>query len=176
MRPPRGDIDDRIRYIVHQLGYVPAMWSVDSQDWRITAGGQTEQGLLANVTEWAKQLPTMKQGGNSLMHDLNNVTVGAAIKALPILHPHVQLSPVGTCAGWRNASYQENATNATGTPSVSASASIPASSAPVPTASSLQVTPAGSIAKGAASSASSVDQTIFMTAFTTLFLTFVSML
>ncbi|CAO3681647.1 chitin deacetylase [Rhizopus azygosporus] len=176
MRPPRGDIDDRIRYIVHQLGYVPAMWSVDSQDWRITAGGQTEQGLLANVTEWVKQLPTMKQGGNSLMHDLNNVTVGAAIKALPILHPHVQLSPVGTCAGWHNASYQGNATNVTSTPSVSASASIPASSAPAPTASSLQVTPAGSITKGAASSASSVDQTIFMTAFATLFLTFVSML
>lgn len=42
------------------------------------------------------------------MHDLNNVTVGAALKALPILHPHVQLSPVGVCAGWNNASYQEH--------------------------------------------------------------------
>ncbi|RCH86317.1 chitin deacetylase, partial [Rhizopus stolonifer] len=98
MRPPRGDIDDRVRYIVQQMGYVPAMWSVDSQDWRITAGGQTEALLLSNVTQWAKDAPTLKEGGNSLMHDLNNVTVGAAIKALPILHPHVQLSPVGVCA------------------------------------------------------------------------------
>ncbi|KAI8373360.1 hypothetical protein BD560DRAFT_350940 [Blakeslea trispora] len=100
MRPPRGDIDDRVRYIVKQLGYTPAMWSVDSQDWRITAGGQTEAGLLANVTEWVSKLPTMKTGGNSLMHDLNNVTVGAALKALPILHPKVEISKVSTCAGW----------------------------------------------------------------------------
>lgn len=87
------------------------MWSVDSQDWRITAGGQTEAGLLGNVTEWVNSLSTLTQGGNSLMHDLNNVTVGAAIKALPILHPHVKLSPVGVCAGWNNASYLETAAN-----------------------------------------------------------------
>ncbi|KAI8645678.1 hypothetical protein BD408DRAFT_338207 [Parasitella parasitica] len=112
MRPPRGDIDDRVRYIVNQLGYTPAMWSVDSQDWRITAGGQTEAGLLGNVTQWVNSLPTLTQGGNSLMHDLNKITVGAAIKALPILHPHVKLSPVGVCAGWNNGSYLETAGNA----------------------------------------------------------------
>ncbi|KAI7873720.1 uncharacterized protein EV154DRAFT_527829 [Mucor mucedo] len=105
MRPPRGDIDDRVRYIVNQLGYTPAMWSVDSQDWRITAGGQTEAGLLGNVTQWVNTLSSLtKGGGNSLMHDLNNVTVGAALKALPILHPAVKLSPVGVCAGWASGS------------------------------------------------------------------------
>ncbi|KAG1223778.1 hypothetical protein G6F35_004447 [Rhizopus arrhizus] len=138
MRPPRGDIDDRVRYIAQQLGYVPAMWSVDSQDWRITAGGQTEAMLLANVTQWAKEAPTLKQGGNSLMHDLNSVTVGAAIKALPILHPHVQLSPVGTCAGWKNGSYQ-TATNASTSASVSSGAASPSSS--------VHVTPAGAVAR-----------------------------
>lgn len=82
------------------------MWSVDSQDWRITAGGQTEALLLSNVTQWVNTLSslTTKGGGNSLMHDLNNVTVGAAIKALPILHPAVKLSPVGVCAGWASGS------------------------------------------------------------------------
>ncbi|KAI7906084.1 uncharacterized protein BX663DRAFT_498717 [Cokeromyces recurvatus] len=107
MRPPRGDIDDRVRYIVNQLGYTPAMWSVDSQDWRITAGGQTEAGLLGNVTQWINSLPTLKQGGNSLMHDLTNITVNANIKGLALLHPHVTLVPVGQCAGWNNASYAE---------------------------------------------------------------------
>ncbi|KAI8972337.1 hypothetical protein BDB01DRAFT_845117 [Pilobolus umbonatus] len=107
MRPPRGDIDDRVRYIVNALGYVPAMWSVDSQDWRITAGQQTEAGLLADVTKWAQGVSALTRGGNSLMHDLNEVTVGAALKALPILHPVVKLSPVGTCAGWKNESYLE---------------------------------------------------------------------
>jgi hypothetical protein len=104
------------------------MWSVDSQDWRITAGGQTEAGLLANVTEWANSLSTLTQGGNSLMHDLNNITVGAAIKALPILHPKVKLSPVGVCAGWNNASYVEQM-NAV-TPAAAASSSAGASATP----------------------------------------------
>lgn len=86
------------------------MWSVDSQDWRITAGGQTEAGLLNDVRLWVQGLPNLtKGGGNSLMHDLNNVTVGAALKALPILHPAVKLSPVGVCAGWAaGTSYLEN--------------------------------------------------------------------
>lgn len=84
------------------------MWSVDSQDWRITAGGQTEALLLSNVTQWANTASTLTRGGNSLTHDLNNVTVGAALKAIPILHPKVKLSPVGVCAGWTDASYFES--------------------------------------------------------------------
>lgn len=107
MRPPRGDIDDRVRFIVEKMGYVPAMWSVDSQDWRITAGQQTEAGLLKDVQAWAASVKTLTRGGNSLMHDLNEVTVGAALKALPILHPVTKLTTVGHCAGWTNESYVE---------------------------------------------------------------------
>ncbi|KAI8874872.1 carbohydrate esterase family 4 protein [Backusella circina FSU 941] len=130
MRPPRGDIDDRVRYIVRQLGMVPAMWSVDSQDWRISTGGQTEELLIANVTEWANTAAQLTRGGNSLMHDLSNVTVGADIKALPALHEKVKLSPVGTCAGWNNQSYVEYMNNAatntsTGRGAVTSSSSSP---------------------------------------------------
>lgn len=88
------------------------MWSVDSQDWRITAGGQTEAGLIANVTQWVNSLPTATRGGSSLMHDLSNITLGADLKALPLLHAKVHLSPIGVCAGWVNASYLEQQTNA----------------------------------------------------------------
>ncbi|KAI9478372.1 MAG: hypothetical protein EXX96DRAFT_483780 [Benjaminiella poitrasii] len=126
MRPPRGDIDDRVRYIVNQLGYTPAMWSVDSQDWRITTGGQTEAGLLGNVTQWVNSLPTLTQGGNSLMHDLSNITINADIKGLELLHPHVTLVPVGQCAGWNNASYVETA--AAATPAADASTPVSPSS------------------------------------------------
>lgn len=119
------------------------MWSVDSQDWRITAGGQTEEGLLANVTQWANTASTLTKGGNSLMHDLNNVTVGAALKALPILHPKVKLSPVGVCAGWKDGSYKESPGAAAQQPSASASVAAPAASK--------AVTPAA--ASGASSSA-----------------------
>lgn len=108
------------------------MWSVDSQDWRITAGGQTEAGLLANVTQWVNNIPTSQRGGNSLMHDLNNVTVGADLKALPLLHAKTHLVPVGVCAGWTNASYLEQlqATHPSGgvVPAASQSGSAPHSS------------------------------------------------
>jgi ADP-ribosylglycohydrolase len=130
------------------------MWSVDSQDWRITAGGQTEAGLLANVTEWANSISKLTQGGNSLMHDLNNVTVGAALKSLPILHPKVKLSPVSECAGWKDASYLESPgfTNPQASASASASASVPAG-APAASNSanpSATVVPAAKKAEGAA--------------------------
>jgi hypothetical protein len=123
------------------------MWSVDSQDWRITAGGQTEAGLLANVTQWANSISTLTQGGNSLMHDLNNVTVGAALKALPILHPKVKLSPVGECAGWKDASYLESPGFANPEAAPSAGASGNASQGGKPSAT---VVPAAKKAEGAA--------------------------
>lgn len=117
------------------------MWSVDSQDWRITAGGQTEAGLLANVTQWANTASTLTKGGNSLMHDLNNVTVGAALKALPILHPKVKLSPVGVCAGWKDASYLESPGAAGQQPSASAGVSPAASKGVTPAASGATTAP-----------------------------------
>ncbi|KAI9260176.1 hypothetical protein BY458DRAFT_491828 [Sporodiniella umbellata] len=169
MRPPRGDIDDRVRYIAHQLGYVPAMWSVDSQDWRITTGGQTEALLLSNVTQWAKEAPTLKKGGNSLMHDLNTATVGAAIKALPILHPHVQLSPVGVCAGWTNNSYQNNTQTVPQQTSQQTTQQTIRQSASLSSAPAAQTSATGSIAnKAVASSASITQASLFLVALATV--------
>lgn len=105
------------------------MWSADSQDWRITAGGQTEAGVIANVTQWSINVATATRGGNSLMHDLNNVTVGADLKALPILHSKVLLTPVGVCAGWINASYQEQVQSTTTTNNNHASGGVVAPAA-----------------------------------------------
>lgn len=36
MRPPYGDIDDRVRNVIHELGMIPVLWTIDSRDW---AGG-----------------------------------------------------------------------------------------------------------------------------------------
>lgn len=163
-KQPRGDIDDRVRYIVNQLGYTPAMWSVDSQDWRITAGGQTEAGLLADVTKWANSISTLTEGGgNSLMHDLNNVTVGAALKSLPILHPKIKLAPVGECAGWKDASYLESAGYTNPQASASAEPNAPAASQ--------GGKPTGSIApaaKGAEGAAVAVVPAMYATALVSL--------
>lgn len=130
------------------------MWSVDSQDWRITAGGQTEAGLLGNVTQWANTANTLTKGGNSLMHDLNNVTVGAALKALPILHPKVKLSPVGVCAGWKDASYLESPGAPGKQPSASNSVAPAASSGVAPAASGVHTPTAAKNNSNAPNSAS----------------------
>jgi hypothetical protein len=133
------------------------MWSVDSQDWRITAGGQTEALELSNVTQWANTLSTLTQGGNSLMHDLNNVTVGAAIKALPILHPKVKLGPVGVCAGWgANASYLETVAAASSSAAVIPAAAPGAS----PNAAAASATPNAAVKKEAAVSSGATSNLI----------------
>jgi hypothetical protein len=125
------------------------MWSVDSQDWRISTGGQTEELLIANVTEWANTAAQLTRGGNSLMHDLSNITVSADIKALPALHEKVKLSPVGVCAGWNNQSYVEYMSNPTATNSSNGGA---AASSPTvfvsPAAGAANAKSGGSILKG----------------------------
>lgn len=40
MRPPYGDVSDRVRRDIRDLGLVPVLWTVDSNDWR---GGTTRQ-------------------------------------------------------------------------------------------------------------------------------------
>lgn len=40
MRPPYGDVNDRVRRDIRDLGLVPVLWTVDSDDWR---GGTSRQ-------------------------------------------------------------------------------------------------------------------------------------
>jgi peptidoglycan/xylan/chitin deacetylase (PgdA/CDA1 family) len=40
VRPPYGDVSDRVRRDIRDLGLVPVLWTVDSNDWR---GGTTRQ-------------------------------------------------------------------------------------------------------------------------------------
>lgn len=64
MRPPYGDIDDRVRYISLQMGLTPIIWTAadggtfDTQDWQIGGGLVTGlqaynnfQNYLNNATE-----------------------------------------------------------------------------------------------------------------------------
>lgn len=40
MRPPYGNINDRVRSVIRELGLIPVLWSVDSMDW---SGGDRVQ-------------------------------------------------------------------------------------------------------------------------------------
>ncbi|KAL1936767.1 hypothetical protein VTP01DRAFT_901 [Rhizomucor pusillus] len=96
VRPPFGDMDDRVRNITEQLGFIPAIWDHDTNDWKIGTAGVTADSIVQTVREWAAKNTT--SGGISLQHDRVNETVQAAIQALPILDDAYQLTTVGTCA------------------------------------------------------------------------------
>ncbi|KAF8909291.1 hypothetical protein CPB84DRAFT_1499677 [Gymnopilus junonius] len=108
MRPPYGDIDDRVRTIALAMGMVPIMWTnspnggkFDTNDWRV-AGGQvigtdsfnTFEAILGNAT-------TLDTGFIVLQHDLFEITVDLATGyTLPsaLSHdPKFNLMSIGEC-------------------------------------------------------------------------------
>ncbi|KAI8143624.1 hypothetical protein BJV82DRAFT_713296 [Fennellomyces sp. T-0311] len=121
-RPPFGNIDNRVRDICKALGFTPVIWSVDTNDWYLNEHADTFSidYIMGNATEWASTATT--QGGNSLSHDLYNVTVDAALEYIPILNKAFELKTVGECNN--QLSYKEGAGNGNvTTPSASASSS-----------------------------------------------------
>jgi peptidoglycan/xylan/chitin deacetylase (PgdA/CDA1 family) len=86
MRPPLGDIDDRVRAISMAMGMVPIMWSrapngdtFDTNDWKVPGGETTVdqslkvfEGILGNAS-------TLDTGFIVLQHDQHEVTVDMAI-------------------------------------------------------------------------------------------------
>jgi len=109
MRPPYGDIDDRVRAIALAMGMVPIIWTstpasgpFDTNDWRV-AGGlvdsttsfNTFEGILGNAT-------TLPTGFIVLQHDLYEVTVdlavGYTLNAALTHNPPFSLKPIGVCS------------------------------------------------------------------------------
>lgn len=108
MRPPFGDIDDRVRAISMAMGMIPIMWSrtptggvFDTNDWRVADGQvngtgsfQTFESILANATQ-------METGFIVLQHDLYETAVDLAVGyTLPHAlqyQPQLNLLPIGEC-------------------------------------------------------------------------------
>ncbi|KAJ3121801.1 chitin deacetylase [Nowakowskiella sp. JEL0407] len=79
LRPPYGDIDDRVRAIVNALGYKLVLWQVDSEDASLTESAANEQKALNTITSWF----TGQQGSFiSLEHDISKFTSRIAVAAL----------------------------------------------------------------------------------------------
>jgi len=85
MRPPYGDIDDRVRAIAQVMGLTPILWTgtganqFDTDDWRIpggTANGTSSYTAFTRILDVASQLAT---GFIVLEHDLYQQTVDMAI-------------------------------------------------------------------------------------------------
>ncbi|KAL1915561.1 uncharacterized protein VTP21DRAFT_6685 [Calcarisporiella thermophila] len=102
MRPPYGDIDDRVRGILTSMGYKAVIWNHDSNDWRIKEGQSTPAAVDGNFTQWIKEAATAQVGGLSLEHDHAEITVQLAIKNLPLLAKAYKLIPLSQCVGDAN--------------------------------------------------------------------------
>jgi len=73
MRPPYGDLDDRVEGQIASLGYQVILWDVDSVDWSGIPGPQ----VAANV------LPAVRPGAIVLHHCAGRVA--GTVEALPYL-------------------------------------------------------------------------------------------
>ncbi|KAI9323535.1 hypothetical protein BX666DRAFT_1887876 [Dichotomocladium elegans] len=107
VRPPQGDMDDRVRNITKQLGFKIAIWDHDTFDWQIGTAGVTPQSVEQTVRGWVHNAT----GGISLQHDRVNDTVNAAITVLPILEQAFKLTTVAGCANMTAEQLYKETTN-----------------------------------------------------------------
>ncbi|KAF9925763.1 chitin deacetylase [Linnemannia zychae] len=87
MRPPYGDINNRVRFVLKKLGYIPVDWTgdaFDTNDWQMPA--MAEAKVIATFTKSLDDYVASNKtkGFYCLEHDLNEMTVGAAQKLLPL--------------------------------------------------------------------------------------------
>jgi peptidoglycan/xylan/chitin deacetylase (PgdA/CDA1 family) len=147
-RPPYGDIDNRVRDVARALGFIPVIWTHDTNDWAYANNpkGYPESWVTGNVTKWAHDAPSAAHGGISLEHDLYKETVDVAIKIIPTLKKVYELVPSGQCNGV--APYKGNAT--VPVPPAASSSALPSAS---PVAPVKPVAPVAPVAPAADSSA-----------------------
>ncbi|GJE98048.1 carbohydrate esterase family 4 protein [Phanerochaete sordida] len=125
MRPPYGDIDNRVRAISLAMGLTPIIWTAtpsgqkfDTNDWRV-AGGQMNaiqqfesfEQILGNAT-------IINTGFIVLEHDLFEITVdlavGFTLNAAMTHNPPFTLKPIGQCMNIPTTDmYMETTTNQT---------------------------------------------------------------
>jgi peptidoglycan/xylan/chitin deacetylase (PgdA/CDA1 family) len=158
MRPPYGDINNRVRYVLKKLGYIPVDWTgdaFDTNDWQMPT--MAESKVIATFTKSldAYVASNKTKGFYCLEHDLNDLTVGAAQKLIPLgTARNINIASVAQCEG-DSQPYQLGGTapmpSVSGaTPSVTASSSAtktPTGSAPIGTSTAAKPSSANANAK-----------------------------
>jgi peptidoglycan/xylan/chitin deacetylase (PgdA/CDA1 family) len=103
MRPPYGDINNRVRYVLRKMGYIPVDWTgdaFDTNDWKLASKTTTEAQV---ISLFSKSLDTYvasnkTKGFYCLEHDLNSLTVAAAQKLIPLGQArNIKISNVAVC-------------------------------------------------------------------------------
>jgi len=125
MRPPFGDIDDRVRAISLAMGLIPIIWTrtaaagqFDSDDWQVAAGLVTAAESIETFGTLLGNGSTMDTGVIVLQHDIQPQTIDLAIKTfLPSVlsyTPPFKMKGIGECLKWPASDfYLETNTNKT---------------------------------------------------------------
>ncbi|TDL23884.1 hypothetical protein BD410DRAFT_745865 [Rickenella mellea] len=125
MRPPYGDIDDRVRAISMAMGMTPIIWTrspsgqqFDTNDWRVPGGLVNGTDSLTSFQQILGNATQLDTGFVVLQHDLFQQTVdlavGYSLPAALSFQPQLTLEPIGKCQGWPASNlYLETTTNTT---------------------------------------------------------------
>ena len=130
MRPPYGDIDDRVRAISLAMGMVPIIWTRGPQNNQFDTNGEQEfvvptVGACLTLVSLDWKIPSGTVTGNQsvqmfeyilgnateidtgfivLEHDLFqqtvDIAVGYTLNLALNFTPQLTLEPIGTCQGW----------------------------------------------------------------------------
>lgn len=123
MRPPYGDIDDRVRAISLAMGMVPVIWTstgngatFDTNDWKVPGGVVTGSQSFATFESILTNATMLNTGFVVLEHDLYAQTVDLAIgytlPAAMSFTPALTLDSIGRCNGIPSTNlYRESNTN-----------------------------------------------------------------
>ncbi|KAI9322743.1 hypothetical protein BX666DRAFT_1848795 [Dichotomocladium elegans] len=95
-RPPQGNIDNRVRDIAAALGFIPVIWTHDTNDWQMMTNPSFDSSYITgNISAWGATNATT--GGISLSHDIHEQTVVEAIEYMPLFDNYYTLQTVGRC-------------------------------------------------------------------------------
>ncbi|KAF9565501.1 hypothetical protein CPC08DRAFT_658871 [Agrocybe pediades] len=108
MRPPWGDIDDRVRAVSLAMGMVPIIWSrspsgntFDTNDWQVAGGKVSGADSFNTFSTILQQASQMETGFIVLQHDLFETTVdlavGYTLDAALNHNPKFNLKAIGQC-------------------------------------------------------------------------------
>ncbi|KAF9185533.1 chitin deacetylase [Haplosporangium sp. Z 767] len=101
MRPPYGDINNRVRFVLKKMGYIPVDWTgdaFDTNDWKMP--GVTEAEAITRFTKSLDDYVASDKakGFYCLEHDLNAGTVALAQKLIPLgLTRKINIASVAQC-------------------------------------------------------------------------------
>jgi peptidoglycan/xylan/chitin deacetylase (PgdA/CDA1 family) len=158
-RPPYGDIDNRIRGLLAQMGYVAVIWDIDTNDWQMPPGGtKTAAEIDTLFNGWIAANKVNKTGHICLEHEIYQTSITEAIKQLPNILANWKPMPVASCVNDDHPYVETNITFPTIANGMS-NASAPANTSASLPASSVAPTDSGSSSPTGAANISSVNIT-----------------